>query len=533
MLKIWNSLRKPLIIIVLFLLISFFGIYIFSSPRITGDAASHLLLAVSPILKIGAPYKDFWDIKPPMMPLALFVWSKIFGFGIFSIRIINILLPTVCIFLIHFLYKRIFKTPVFEIIFLSTILILLSPFLHSIMLPTEILGLTFSLSALIILIVSKNNFIKYFFSGLLFFFASQSKEPFTFTVLATLPIFAYSFLEGGVKKMTKNILIFLFGIAAGFVVIVSYLNLFNSYDSYKEVFVFKSLVYKFTYENLSRNFSPGIVAAEITFTEIPLGMLILAGLSIISLILINKYNKLFSVSGSQLAIKSLNLLDNKIVTKLAAVFYAVGSFVGFGLGNSFGSHYLIQVVVPFYMISGLFVLYIFNSVKFLSGRSKKRFWISLFIFLFSIIVILPKRQYLKSYIPEKVNLAMTDEVYDSEKRVTEITTKDQCVLSVYGWGVGENYLYSKRRPCTRYFLPNITIKDWQREEYRKSIQENPPAAIIYQTNDSDMDINKFESEVINISKIVENCYKTDIKVASVFVPKDAEFLKDCVLLNSF
>ncbi len=532
MFKIWNSLRKPLIISVSILLISLFGIYIFSSPRVTGDAASHLLLAVSPILKIGVPYKDFWDIKPPTIPLVLFTWSSIFGFGINSVRFINILLPILSVSLTYLIYSKIFKTPVFEIVFLSTILVLLSPFLHSIMLPSEILGLTLSLLALFVLIESKSDFCKYFFSGFLFFLASQSKEPFTFTVLAILPIFVYSLLKNGAKKFTKDLLFFSLGIFSGFVLILIYLNSLGSLVAYKDVFFFKNSIYKLTYNNLSNNFGSGILTAERTFTEFPLGILILFILSTVSFAVVNKYRKYFIFDNSKLAIKSFRVLDSELVVKLTVIFYALGSLIGFGLSNTFSSHYLIQVVVPIYIFLGTFISYLYNNATFLQYKSKKRFYLSLVIFLFSIVIILPKRQYLKSYLPKKSEIVMKDEIYDSEKRITELTTKDQCILSIYGWGASENYLYSGRRSCTRYFLPNIVVQDWQKQEYKRSIQENPPAAIIYQTNGSDMNIEKFESEVINLSKITRNCYKSDIEVSSVFVPKDTNSLITCVRDNS-
>ena len=532
MIRIWNIIRKPFIVVIAIVLIVLFSVYIFTSPRVTGDAASHLLLAISPILKIGAPYKDFWDIKPPMTPLTLFLWSKLFGFGILSIRTINILLPTLSILLTYFIYKKVFKTPVFEIVFLSTVLVLLSPFLHSIMLPTEMLGLFLSLLALLILISSKNEFNKCFFSGLLFFLASQSKEPFTFTAVAVLPVLIYSFLTGGVRRIINNLLIFITGLLVGLVAVFSYLKFLGSFSAYREVFAFKGSIYKLTFDNLYQKFGAGIVSVERTFTEFPLGILILFVLVVISLIIANKYSKKFVVDKSKLVIKSFSLLSNESSKKHAIIFYAVGSFVGFGLGNAFGSHYLIQVVVPFYIISGMFLSYLYSNAKYLFNKSKVHFWITLIIFIFSIVVVIPKRQYIKSFLPKKINFVMTDEIYDSEKRIAQITTKDQCILSVYGWGAGENYLYSGRRPCTRYFLPNIAIRDWQKDEYGKSIQENPPAAIIYQTNGADLDIEKFESEVINIDKIVKNCYQPDIEVPVVYVPKDSNSLNTCVIDNS-
>ncbi|BCX14786.1 MAG: hypothetical protein KatS3mg088_469 [Patescibacteria group bacterium] len=534
--KFYNSFRNVFLVFFVVVIFIFFSLYIFSQDRTTGDAASHLLLAVAPIIKIGAPYKDYWDIKPPMMPLILFVWSKIFGFGIVSIRLINILLSALSVFLTYFLYKRFFKKPVFEIVFLSTLLILLSPFLHSIMLPTEILGLCMSLLALLFLIQSKNQFYKFFISGLLFFFSSQSKEPFSFTVIAVLPFFVYSFLISGINGFIKNFLLFLAGLFFGFVIIFMYLYFMGSVSSYREVFIAKSIAYPLNYSNVSKNFILGLEAAERTFTEFSSGISILIVFFLVSLFMVNKYKKLLFFDRVRLKLKfnSFYVLDKNMLVSYSALFYAIGSFLGFGLGKVFGSHYLIQVVVPFYIISGFIISSILGRTSFLIHKSKILSFISLILFLFSIVIILPKRQYLKSFLSVNFNFVMKDRVYDFEERITDITTNDQCILSVYGWGAGENYLYSGRRSCTRFFLPNIVREEWQREEYRSSILKNPPAAIIYQTNASDMDVKRFEYQVINIGNIVNNCYKRDIENNEIFVPAvlNINDLRECIKDNS-
>jgi hypothetical protein len=216
------------------------------------------------------------------------------------------------------------------------------------------------------------------------------------------------------------------------------------------------------------------------------------------------------------------------------LFYALGSFLGFGLGGSFGSHYLIQVVMPFYIITGLLISYLFSNVSFLFKKSRLYFCLALVLVGFSTVIVLPKRPYFSSYLPRATNFDMTDNILGFERRITELTTKDQCVLSVYGWGVSENYLYSRRRPCTRFFLANIVLLDWQKKEYAKSILENPPAAIAYQTSGSDLDYPKFELEVINLSKIIKNCYVQDTEEKILYIPKtrNSVDLKNCVKANS-
>jgi hypothetical protein len=534
--KRWNLVRGLFIIISSAAVLFFFSIYLFSQTRIAGDAASHLLLAIAPILKIGSPYKDFWDIKPPVLPLVLYLWSNLFGFGILSVRIINIIIAAFVILISYLVYKKVFPTPVLEIVFLYTIIILFSPIINSIMIPTEILGLLLSMGALLILISVRNDFPRFYFSGLLFFATSQTKEPFTFTVLAVLPVLFESLLQGGFRKVIKNLIQFLLGILTCLAGIYIYLASLGSVGAYTEVLQYKQIFFPLTFENLSQNFLPGLCAATRTFIESSGGLIILIIFAIFSFYLVNKIKGIlsFNLRSSKLIIKPFVLIDSEKTKKYTVLFYALGSFLGFGLGKIFGSHYLIQVVIPFYIIGGFLTSYIFSNSLFLFNKSRLYFYLAIILFGFSLIILMPKRPYLSNYLPRSINFTMKDDVFGFEKRVTELTTRDQCVLSVYGWGTGENYLYSMRRPCTRFFLANIVLLDWQKKEYAKDVKDNPPAAIVYQIHDTDMDIQKFESEVININKIVRNCYTQDTKENVVYVPKMKNYddLKDCVKANS-
>lgn len=534
--KRWNSVRKGLIIVSSIIIIFLFGVFLFGQNRLSGDVASHLLLAIGPILKIGAPYKDLWETKPPVWPLILYLWSNIFGFSILSIRIINLIIAGFIVFICQPIYKKVFQTPVFEAISLFTIVVVLSPLLHSIQLPTELLGLLFSLWGLYALISFRKDFPKFYFSGLLFFAASQTKEPFTFTVLAMLPVFVQSLLQNGFVKFLKNLFQFLLGMGTCFTVIYIYLASLGSVGSYIDIFKDKAHYYPLKFETLANNFFPGFFAAERTFTEFSLGFFILLILAILSFYLVNKYKNIlkFNSGKSRLTIKSLVITDPEKTIKYSVLFYSLGSFMGFGLQDNFSSHYLIQVVIPFYLINGFVFSYLFKNVSFLFNKSKPYFYLVLVLLGFSMIILMPKRQYFFSYRFKNLNFSMTDQIEDYEKRITELTTKDQCILSVYGWGVSENYLYSRRKPCTRFFLTHLVALDWQKKEFVNDITNNPPAVIVYTTLGADMDIKKFELGVLNISKIIKNCYVQDKIEKIIYIPKtkNIDSLKICVKDNS-
>lgn len=533
MLKIFGKL---LVIIIPITLITLYGVYIFNQDRIAGDTASHLLLSISPILNIGVPYKDIWEIKPPAWPLTVYFWSKVFGYGILSIKIFNMVLIALVTIFVYLIYKKVFKTPVLELIFLFTILINLSPLLETLILPTEVLGLMFSLLGLFFLLDKKNGLLNFAFSGLAFFLASQTKEPYTFTVLSVIPLFVFLLIKGNYVELVKKASSFLLGIFGGIALILGYLISTDSQSAYLQIFKYKEIFYPFSIDRMFRNFSPAITATNNTFIQLYGGIFLLTTLAFVIFLLANKFKSavMFNTKNEKLVSKSITIISKDNLPKYIVLFYAIGSFLGFGLGGVFGSHYLIQAVVPFYLLLGLIVNYIFEEFLFLTKKKKFYPILGAIVFFISLFIAFPKRQYIKSYLVKDFNLVTIDNIYSYEKRISELSSPDQCVLSVYGWGVGENYLYSGRKPCTRFFLPNMVREDWQKKEYSLSVINNPPAIIRYQRAGADMDINGFESGVINLGKIVKNCYLQDKIESTLYVPKiyNKSDLSSCIKANS-
>ena len=89
----------------------------------------------------------------------------------------------------------------------------------------------------------------------------------------------------------------------------------------------------------------------------------------------------------------------------------------------------------------------------------------------------------------------------------------------------------------------MAMEKYKKKDYVRDIIENPPAVIAYTTLWSDMDVKKFEAEVINISKIINNCYIQDSPDRVIDIPKTKNVLyipkikhnnelKNCIKLNS-
>lgn len=135
-----------------------------------------------------------------------------------------------------------------------------------------------------------------------------------------------------------------------------------------------------------------------------------------------------------------------------------------------------------------------------------------------------------------VNFTLPDGDTTVEKYISSKTSIKDCLVSLYGWKSPEAPLYSQRRPCSRIIQANMVNDPWQKVEYREAIFKNPPAVIVYSMELADMDVAKFEQEVINFTAILKNCYQQDNKYThngrwslNLYFPVfSGEALKSCV-----
>jgi len=178
--------------------------------------------------------------------------------------------------------------------------------------------------------------------------------------------------------------------------------------------------------------------------------------------------------------------------------------------------------------------------------------LSFLLFPLLIVFLLPKGSYFKSYALENYSPRyVMKQIYghfkvikpntEFEDYIASKTNKNSCILSVYGWSVGETYYYAQRRPCTRFFLTNMVVEGWQEEEYRKSILKNPPQAIVYTQSGANLEVARFEREVINLTQIIGQCYQPDsqhtgssVMYPTLYFPRfSGDRLKVCLQQNVF
>ena len=510
-----KKLQKIIFILLLAILPVLNIVNRFPDNKFSGDTASLLLPALSPLNNNGVPYLDYWEYKPPGIMLVVSSWASIFGQSLGSFKFLHLLLN----FLISLLlYKITTKILSREYSLLSTVIIsiiLFSPLIESLLIGSEMFGLLLSLLGLKLLIQDKPSL---FWSGFAFATASQMKDPFGFTVFAIIPFMLFAFQQAKYKTVIIQTLKFVMGFISSLAVITAYLLSSSALPSYLEVLRYKSGFLNIRQLIIHTPETITIISKLITeLNYAPAIILLLSFGALISLI-------------------KLTFINRVNLPQLVVIFYSIGSFIGFAAGRSISSHYLVQIIPPLILTIAIITDWASSlTTSVLKGRFSKFVVSTLFLLTF-IIVVLPNQKLALAYIPTQFPTSIVWQVKlkPEEEFILENTTSSDCIVSVYGWGAAEAPVHTQRRTCTRHFLANITLAKWQRLEYYTQVISNPPQIVIYNTFLTDMDVPQFEKTVFNWSKVLYNCYQQSSDIPKIFVLQNMNSMDatQCLIANS-
>ncbi len=524
--------------------------------RIVGsDGASSVVSAISHNYGLGVPYKDYWEYRPPGFILLVDYWVRVFGFRIFTFKLLEIVVRFGVGLGIVLLARKIF--PFFQALVVSflTLFVFFAPPFGTLMLA-EPYGLFFSLLGLVFLLYLKDFKKRFFLAAFFLFLSGQMKDPYFLSIFAFIPVFLYFLLSRDFRSLFKALIFTLFGFLSVFLILWTYLISLDACEAYIETFFFKSSnfgvriweyfeiflrllnatfwkvrdsFFHFQYANIPFLFFWFIV---LVFSSFPKK-------SFSSLVKIKKENLILTFPSL-----SFPLTDERL-NALVVVFYSIGVFIGFMFNRGFSPHYLSMVIVPMFFSWSIIIASIENSLRIIFNISRKNLIFLLLVFL----LLLPKKwiyvqyqdiDYVNVFRQAYINLNLLDDDLTVENYIKSKTSIDDCMLSLYGWKSPEPHLYSMRRPCSRIIHANMVNTPQQEIEYREAIFKNPPAVIVYSLAGADMDVLKFDREVINFTKIIKNCYKQDNKYTDngrwplklYFPIFSGEALKECVKNNA-
>lgn len=532
-------LIAPVFVAGLLILINFLS-YL-SVSKIGTDAVSWFLPAKSILNGTGLPYLDYWDTKPTGLILFSALWMFIFGDTINSFRSLHLLMTTVVLFGMMRFYSKLFSKIIFNIVYIFSAIIFMSSLIQTQPLLIELFGLFFTTLAINILISEKIRIeTKSFLVSFFFILGGQMKESYAILSISALPFALHVLIYK--KEYFKKVIYWAFlGALLCLSILIMFLFLTKTMTSYLEVFRFIM-----NYNSPSKFYqSFEIPKSTFIYLQYTVQSFFLIFLTFFIYIktkigqfsfkkaIVNKKLK-FDISLSFPEINNIHII---------AIFYVIGACIGFYMQNKFGSHYNAQMVFPIMILISLPIYLLSESILFGTKIFKKNIFIrrifTIVTILFITVLSFPKKAYFVGYNFKELNYEYTmfrlntgnNPDMTVENEIINKTKPSDCIIHVYGWGVGTTYFYTDRKPCSRFFLVNLLPENFY-EQYSNDLVKNPPAAIVYSLAGADIDNVKFENKVFNYSRVIKSCYVQDSLIPSLYLPKiDPDKLKDCIVKN--
>jgi hypothetical protein len=489
--KIWENDR---LIISSAIFFSTFVQLISLPQSINHDLSSYLSPAVALLENYGLPYKDYFDIKPPLSIFFLYAWIFFFGYSLYSLAVLNFIILTIFFYCFYKILLKISKTIFSPYIFFFTITISITSAHFEMFLSTEIIGNFFIFLSIYLFFYFKDTQIKWFIIGLLCFIAGQIKEVYFFCIIAFFILSFYEKLNS--KKLFTQLIL---GWSSGLLLTVFLLYQNNILIDYIDIIYFKKQVFNvklisYVY-HLIKTFWSFALHLNIFF--------LLFCFLIFKIYLINKKIILGNVVKNYLAEeKSLFLL-------IILLSMLIGFTWQFKVPYD---HYFLSIwfflILVFYSI--ILKLYSLSKIRYLFTYNNFLACLMITISILTNIMIFDKSEFYK--IKKNIGLFSKNfkhEFYQKERftKIKGLLNNDSCVQSVYGWNSGSLHIYSGKRPCSKFFLSNLIINEKIEKTYRKELLMKPPKLVVYVDVDENT-INKeqFENKIFPWNKIITKCY---------------------------
>jgi dolichol-phosphate mannosyltransferase len=494
--------------LVLLASVTIFNFYLFNTAKITtGNTAARTLLALGPQLHLGVPYQDLWEYAPPGLLAAIATWTDLFGYSMLSFRFLHALLVFSTGLLLILILRKVFKSWVIEsVVFFPLCLILFSQVLQTDMYSIELFGTLLSLAGLASLLYLQHPVNKLAVSAGFLVAASQIKETFTLCILILVVGYWQEFRSNSLWGFVKNVALSLYGPLTVVSIILGYLYFNDAALAYTEVLQSKfALVPQYTLKGLTLTAIHLVTFFSGTYLKGP--YLVWGVLALNPLLLIG--HVIWSRRPQEMFTTAMSYLSSELV--IASIFSGgiLGGFLTYGQISP--GIRMMSIAVALFLLVGLSLIYPLTILIKVAPKNLNSTVLGLALAVIGAAIFWPSHLTLRDY---KYNVAAAPEYdFGIEKMVQSRVSEQDCILHVYGWEVPRTYIYTQRRPCSRFFLSNLVIDHPKHiTEYQRSIVSDPPMAIFYNEGGADLSVDHFEKTVLNFASVIEHCYTPDEKV---------------------
>ena len=512
---------------------------------------SNLVMAAAPLNHLGLPYKNYWDIYPPGIYIFLTPFQYFFHGQTFFFKIFHIMFAIVIGLIVLRILFQIFKDFPYRHIAITVFFFLyiaMSGYFSCILFHNAFLALFVSMIGFYLLFMWKDKWSRYLLSSFFFAFAASMKGTFSFIIFLPFIFITAKYLLREDKNVRLFIKYFILS-AIGILIVISinyaYLSALGIQNSYSEVEAFKThLICYSLFSSMHELFvilNPfNIIFFSVSFYNVLLNyylqpfILSYAAFLVLFIVFVfyprielvkNSYSSWSPtiINKNKIKVSFSNQWNNQQGQGILIFGFLLLNFIGFRIVNKFSPNYILQLT-PSILLAVAFLYKQFHKFIVDLARRKTKGDSARNVIIVSIIgsllflnFVLPSSSlfgYFR-FMPVKkyINgMLLKKPVITIPTKVRLRMGNDDRVFSAYGWGAPDFYYLSKTKPFSRFFIKNILFYNYKMQEAQckmliKQFERELPKVIIYTDVQTDMDVNKFERDVINLKKILQKCYK--------------------------
>ena len=453
----------------------------------TWQGVSHDLSSfLAPVVAITnghfALYDAYFNVAPPGIHLILLPWVWLFGPGIWSMYALH----SIFVFSHQgtmYLALRKWLTPI-ETTFVfvpTTIVTITGHVFDEMLLNTELVGNTFVLLGFCVLpLRSPNPKLRRWAVGLsLLTFAVVVREVYLFAPVMAFGAFLWIYRgEKNQRPVTLKLVAWAAVLGAG--PTVAMLMTLEGLGPYFRVLHLKRVLFPWPdYSTLAT--SP----LDISWTFVTLWPALL-----------------LPVAAAAASVTSIRRRQPPYILLFCAVGVGLVGVAFAWQGKPASGHYLASLLPP---IAGLLAISLTQFRPILRVSSRFAVLLLLFIPVTAISEIgseLTKLQSPSTWWASTLGIGNRSSKYEPTYESAE------CSQVVYGWNPGSYYISTESNPCSSYFLVNlIQNSPAHRAEYSLEILSSPPAVVLYSRSGADLNVNRFEQDVLPWSAVLAICYR--------------------------
>ena len=461
-----------------------------ATRTLLNDFVSYVLPASSFSSGLGAPYSDYWDVKPPLLLAHLVPWIALFGTTLRGFYVLYVFWLVLALFCAWRILRLLAPGWVAVAAFASATVVMPATGSLDMFFPSELPGLALVLLGLVLAIEFPGRAWALFAAAFVMTAAGQFKDVYMFAPLVLLAV------VWSATSRAKAALLAVAGALAVAVLTIAYLLSTGSLGAYREVLAWKRKDYPVP--NLVDFLESIVQLISANGSGLVLGL----GGSLVLAVLWVGQRRLTHASSEERS-PSVATLVLLLWLLLAAGFAWQAKPVY--------AHYVISLQLPT-ILAVVAVFALVTQASRPDGRPA-----TLAVSLLALACLIPRPSLVGGYLDQARSASlgrMIDVLQGLERpqdlapfrRPGQLTPPGRCLQVAYGWYAGAYHLYGKRPSCSRYFLSNLVSTPKQQDELRSQVVAGGPAVVVYRPQDADLDVQIYEKTTFPWARVLTDCY---------------------------